>query len=1396
MSIYLNYDVEVEGEKIITAAFSNTDIPVLAVSTNKNKITFFQEDASLVPDHDLIKDSLVTALCWHPNDMILAYGLEDGHVGVWVDDQNSCKEELNHEGKVTILKFNKDGNRIVSADDKGIINVWSFSPLFNRCHYKQSFSILKIIMPNFNYDKIDNKDNVHNPEKLSSLFFFANSGGILHLADDNKSSPEICRTGGKIKSILFYEKENAIILITSSLLLVKCTIQFNQQLSPKKVKLSISGKPEEIQCCWASEGLIAIVSGDDIVRFFYLDTDQSYMISINDHPLGEVSNEDSFSCLDFNFRKRILAVGGIKGKVYMWKCTLTSNIIPVSSECWEPFCVVESIAGICALSWSNYMGLIHVYNKKNKHAMLNETILQKKMNNYLKILQTSQSEIEIINNVNDQYITNKIDLDYNVHGIAIYKNMLLCWTGSSVNLYEVDINDLKLKEMADMNLKSNIMALNSDSIINANNKNIELYTYEGEKKDQIPIRYNYGDINLFNVASKFLLVVTVKNYFAIYDLERRGLKQTLSFRKFEKNGVSLGEIRDAAINCKGNLIIFLVDNMINSEMRIPETKIIIYDVEMDSYVDYEISPNRIPTEVIWDYSDWRIFSISTEYAKDLSGDDEKKDLYKSIIYTGDKDEENSDVEQKGDWIGGEIFLLFYTSENGVNQLESHKITRENQGLFGLKAPDIFFISSVPDPITKCSISTKKMQFFQGLDKIDEEITKSLIEFSLLMSCGKLDEAYKIVKNIKTANIWENMAHICIKTKRLDVLEVCLSNMRFERGIKVFRESRHEKEPEAKLAKVAMHLNLIDDAKKLLKEVNRWDVLIKFYICIGEYEKAIETAKENDRIDLQNTYYRIAQHYEKIGEIDEAINYYKLSGSGNKEIPRMLISLNYIDKLEEMLKEDENPESWLRLASYLESQEEYEEALEYYIKADDIQNIIRLYLKENKIDDAIKVFEEGKNKYKLKKDQKYLRGYMDGAYLIGNYFEKNNSIKNAIDYYRISGRFNQAFRLAKEKGLDKEIYSLGTQAPKNTQNLIAEYFEKKNKLREAIDLYLQGSNIRKGLNLCLATNQLDKVRELSRVLETKQDKDTLKALADYFTGQNEHEKALELLIRIKDYETAMKICENHKVKISEETANAMKEDLEKERDNKIKQELTSRLAKLLMTQGNFEMAHDIYVKMGNLKKAMKCYIKMGDKNKVIEFAHMCRNPELFILAANFLQNLDWTPDVIKVIVSFFNKAKAYYNLSQFYVVLGVSEINEKKNFKKGEEYLNQALKAVMKVRENDDKKNSKIDEIKAKLNFIEYLNDMNAKLQNGDAAGALNRCNELLKFNGRDDILSDKDIYGFMFKIHYFQKDYQNAFIVLEQCRINQKLTNIVPVNLIQEVLNNVGRENQLQLYVK
>ena len=47
--------------------------------------------------------------------------------------------------------------------------------------------------------------------------------------------------------------------------------------------------------------------------------------------------------------------------------------------------------------------------------------------------------------------------------------------------------------------------------------------------------------------------------------------------------------------------------------------------------------------------------------------------------------------------------------------------------------------------------------------------------------GKLDEAYRTVKAIDSPAIWENMAQMCVKTKRLDVAEVCLGNMGHARG---------------------------------------------------------------------------------------------------------------------------------------------------------------------------------------------------------------------------------------------------------------------------------------------------------------------------------------------------------------------------------------------------------------------------------------------------------------------------------------------------------------------------------------------------------------------------------------------------------------------------------------
>jgi len=441
--------------------------------------------------------------------------------------------------------------------------------------------------------------------------------------------------------------------------------------------------------------------------------------------------------------------------------------------------------------------------------------------------------------------------------------------------------------------------------------------------------------------------------------------------------------------------------------------------------------------------------------------------------------------------------------------------------------------------------------------------------------------------------------------------------------------------EARLALVAMHLNMIEDAKILLQEVGRYDVLIKFYITIGEYEKAIQTAKDHDRINLENTYYRIAEHFDRINDIEKAIEYFTLSKCGSREIPRMLVQKNRIDLLENYMGKGEDQKTLNWWATYLESQGDIEKALVYCKKAQDYSNMIRILLSQGK-------FQEAKTLSDETKDQ-------GACFLMGKYNESINDIRMAIFYYALSGRINQAFRLAREHNMDSDIFNLALKAPSLTQNLIAEYFENKGNYEKAINLYLLSGNIKKALNLCLITQQYDKIREIADSVEYRSDKDTLRALAEYFAEQKQYEKSLSLFIKLKDYDMSMKLCENHKVKISLQTSNAILEEIENEKDNKNKNVLTNRLAKLLMMQGDFEAAHQIHVKLGNLKKAMKCLIKMGNKDRVIEFAQTCRISELYIMAANFLQSLDWNEneDIVKNIVSFYNKAKAYMNLSNFY-----------------------------------------------------------------------------------------------------------------------------------------------------
>ena len=61
--------------------------------------------------------------------------------------------------------------------------------------------------------------------------------------------------------------------------------------------------------------------------------------------------------------------------------------------------------------------------------------------------------------------------------------------------------------------------------------------------------------------------------------------------------------------------------------------------------------------------------------------------------------------------------------------------------------------------------------------------------------------------ISSESVWENMAQMCVKNRRLDVASVCLGNMSSARGAKALRESLKENDLDARVAILAMQLGL-------------------------------------------------------------------------------------------------------------------------------------------------------------------------------------------------------------------------------------------------------------------------------------------------------------------------------------------------------------------------------------------------------------------------------------------------------------------------------------------------------------------------------------------------------------------------------------------------------------
>lgn len=269
---------------------------------------------------------------------------------------------------------------MVTSDLTGTIGVWRGINLL--AVYQKEWAITHCVFSDLHIDGIKGS--------LGNLFLFAGRSGTVCLANDMNMCSDVCRVGGTIKALMFYQKEGSAIVITSNLLLVQFKINFTEKSVPeKKVKLSISGEPENLSSIWIGESLLSTSSNENMIRFWHLEEDENYSLTIFDvlnSDNSEMMPTDKISTVVYDSRGRSLVAGTREGKLLFWKNMALGTDSPIDKDQWSPQPLLNLKKQIQVLTVGRNNGLIVCKQVDGEVIIVSETKITGKISGHYKAL--------------------------------------------------------------------------------------------------------------------------------------------------------------------------------------------------------------------------------------------------------------------------------------------------------------------------------------------------------------------------------------------------------------------------------------------------------------------------------------------------------------------------------------------------------------------------------------------------------------------------------------------------------------------------------------------------------------------------------------------------------------------------------------------------------------------------------------------------------------------------------------------------------------------------------------------------------------------------------------------------------------------------------------------------
>ncbi|GMH43478.1 hypothetical protein BSKO_11400 [Bryopsis sp. KO-2023] len=1379
MALYFTKELSTRPGVLSAWSKASTSRALLALSLPSNAVGIYKEDGTpLVPGTEAliknIRGSEAAQLSWHPDLMLLTIGWKDGAISFWNAEERRLNEDSKtHRCALTFLSWSFDGEHLATVDENGKVAMWctdvEMHPLpLAEFEEDQGWTVSCLtwgdpVSSSLEEDQTNRKLYYATSKGDNSVVVSVNSAG---------KRTELFELEDSMHTLINYPEKEQLVCISNGCVLtahgmVEEEGEYRRMMKMKFASGSNSAA-KKLQVTWSCPHTLASAGeSDSVIRLYSFDTEDNYVLRLDNI---DASEEDTVSCLEFDQKFGILAVGTTSGKIclfrYVGKPTSNSTEGEIEPQdlslLWEPL-------GMCSVNGTptkiefGPMSRLFQVRCGDKVTLCGQTFLQSRMKSNLAAVQTGADKV-VVEHMNENSIK-EISSNLQIVGLDITDSHLLLWSGNQVEIYNVNVNGTHLSSQFPS--KSSSMAIHNDSIYRTGPHRLEVCSLTGTVKQTLYFDSDDGCPTHLDVSNDFLGVLTDKMSVRVYKIGGREARPfcTPQQIQFDNEQGPFEGVVSVRLNSNGTKISIL-GSMADIHTR--DTRIIVHDIEAGATISHDFASDmRIPESHCWDSVEPRLLAVQTS----LSG---------GTLTT------TSPIDDSGN-VRTETATLFASEEHGM-LVQDFEGMEHTHALIGLDSPDLIFfrknlasVRSAESTKSKASLQKKTMRCFQGISGIDGKTKSALLDFSFYLAIGALEDAVKSIKMIHNPQLWENMAQMCIKNRRMDVAELCMKNMEHYRGARALRESQNL-DSEIRVANAAVHMDMIDDAKKMLQRGKHYDRLNKLYQACGQWGKALDVSEKHDRIHLKATHFQRGRDFEKTGDFRAAVQEFEKSGCHRIEVPRMLHEAGKTEGLERYIKQSGDRELMQWWGRYCESQGDLAAAIAVYKTSDNTLALVRALCFEGKYREAEQAIKETKDPA--------------AAFHLGRQYEAQEKIRDAIRLFSMAGRPNHGVRLARLYELDAELLSMALLSSKAVMLESAEYFNEKEMWDKAVMLYHKGGKPRKALELCLAGELFNSLDQILNEVDCDGDPALISSVAATLLQHGEFEKATKLLLKLGQEGKALELCLQHDVAINEAMAEALTPE-ENSMGAAQRNAVICKIAKACKQQGSFHLAAKKYAQAGERIKAMKALVKSGDKDRVIMFATRSRQREVYMMAANYLQMMDWhnQPDIMKSIISFYTKAKAHDSLVAFFEACGQIEIDEYRDYDKALQAMNQALKHAEKSQSTN--RELRLASIGQRLELMEkFITARQIIPENPQLA--IEMCIQLLEDilehqDAGDTAVRMGDVYALMIEFWFGKEDMENAFKLIEEMKSrNIILTPYLDRGMLEAIHKAVGVEGNFR----